>query len=99
LEAAIDETNSGHWTRGMSGADRAVFESVAGEELFLAGYGVSCSPRRLAMLERARWIAQDGVHWLYWRVTTWDRGPRARTTVILIRAWVAGVLRQARARG
>jgi hypothetical protein len=98
LEATIDDTNSGHWKGGMSGADRAVFESVAGEELLLAGYGLSCSPRRLAILERARWIAQDAVHWLFWRVTTWDRRPRARTTVILIRAWVAGALRQDRPR-
>ena len=92
-DAAIDVANLGHWTTEMSAAERSVFESVAGQELRLEGYDLTCAPRRLRMRERAAWRTQDLVHWLYWRLTTWDRGPRARTTVILIRARIAKVLR------
>ena len=83
----------GQWVTEMSPAERSVFESVAGDELHLAGYGLSAAPRRLRLRERVSWRIQDVAHWLVWRSTTWDRGPRARTTVILIRARIARLLR------
>jgi hypothetical protein len=92
-EAAIDFANVGHWMTEMSAAERSVFESVAGEELRLAGYGLTSAPRRLRLWERVSWQTQDVAHWLVWRLSAWDRGPRARTTMILIRARIAGLLR------
>jgi hypothetical protein len=93
-EAAIDSANAGRWRAEMSSAERCVFESVAGEELRVAGYGLSCAPGRLRVHERSWWRTEDAMHWLYWRLTTWDRWPRARTTVILIRARAGGILRR-----
>ncbi len=92
-QAAIDGSNMGQWVTEMSAAERSVFESVAGDELRLAGYGLSAAPRRLRLWERVSWRIQDVAHWLVWGSTTWDRGPRARTTVILIRARIARLLR------
>jgi hypothetical protein len=97
-EASVDPSNSGHWRQALSQVDRVVFESVAGDELTRAGYPPSAAPRRLGLTERARWIAQDAVHWTYWRLTTWDRAPRARTTVILGRAWLHSLRRRSTSR-
>jgi sulfotransferase family protein len=93
-ELAIDSGNAGLWRTEMSAVDRSVFESVAGEELRLAGYALSSKPCRLRLRERGWWHAQDAIHWLYWRLTTWDRRARARTTVILVRARLTGILRR-----
>lgn len=95
-QKAIDSANSGRWTTDMSEADRSVFESVAGAELRLAGYPSRARTRRLRLHERAAWRLDHFAHWFYWRLTTWDRVPRACTTMVLIRAWIAGIVRRAR---
>ena len=87
FERHVVETNSGRWLSKMSRDDRSVFETVAGEELQRAGYALSAPPRRIRVHERARWRLQHGAGFVRWRLTTWDRGPRARTTLILMRSW------------
>lgn len=88
LDEHVDVTNAGRWLSEMSRDDRAVFESVAGEQLQRAGYPLSIQPRRIRANERARWRLHHAAGFVRWRLTTWDRGPRARTTLILTRAWV-----------
>ena len=88
LDEHVDVTNAGRWLSEMSPDDRSVFESVAGAQLQRAGYPPSIRSRRIRAGERAGWRLHHAAGFVRWRLTTWDRGPRARTTLILTRAWV-----------
>lgn len=97
--SAIDRTNAGGWRTRLALADRVVFESVAGETLERLGYGPVGETRAIGRVERLRWDASDFAGKIGWRLTAWDRGPRAATNLRLIRARVLRDLGRTGARG
>jgi hypothetical protein len=78
----IDPGNRRRWTRELAPGDQLVFESVAGDLLRRLEYETNGSVRVLGGFERLRWRARDVVGLAHWRATTWDRLPRARTSVL-----------------
>jgi hypothetical protein len=95
-ETAVDHSNSGRWRTAMSPAETRRFEAVAGEELGLAGYPLSSRARSAPPVAPALWRARDLIKWTRWRSTTWDRGPRARTTAILVSGRMRAAARRRR---
>lgn len=101
FEHEIHADNCCRWKRELPPADRAVFESVAGELLRRVGYKTERAVRAPGRSERLRWRARDVVGLVHWRMTTWDRVPRAQTTLLHSRSLVLKWLGRtgARARG
>jgi hypothetical protein len=92
-EAEIDASVVGRWRQELSAADLAVVEHEAGELLRALGYDAAGTGRVPRLAERALCRASDGLGLLRWRATTWDRLPRARTTVALARSRLLHALR------
>ena len=82
--------NHGKWRKEMPEADRAVFESVAGNLLRELGYETEGCGRSIAAHEKLFWTVQDYSNFI------WKRRNRIR-----VKGWLAGelFLRWASARG
>ena len=66
----IITTNAAKWKKNMSGSERILFESVAGDLLQALGYETEGVTRRITMPERVMWEAHNLVLWLLIRVNT-----------------------------
>lgn len=82
----IDPSAAGTWRRCLSGADRRVVAAVAGDLLAELGYAGEETGRLPGAAARFLAHGRDGLGFARWRLTTWDRGPRARQSLVLARA-------------
>jgi len=84
----LDAASVARWTRERPASEEVVFESVAGDLLRRLGYETRGTTRALGRAERARWRGRDALGLVRWRLTAWDRVPRARTTCLHARSLV-----------
>jgi hypothetical protein len=91
-EAAIDPRAAEVWKRQLSRDALALVDAAAGTTLRRLGYASDAVPRVPRRRERATGEARSAVSRLRWRATTWDRVPRATTTLRLGRAHVLHAL-------
>jgi hypothetical protein len=66
----IITTNTAKWKKNMSGSDRILFESLAGDLLKALGYDTEGVTRRIVLPERVMWEAHNLVLWSLTRVNT-----------------------------
>jgi hypothetical protein len=91
----IDPSAAGSWRRCLSASDRRVITAVAGGLLAELGYVDQETGRLPGAAARLLAHGRDGLGFARWRLTTWDRGPRARQSVVLARARLRRIARQA----
>ena len=82
LADRLDAAGVARWKRELPADEEVVFESVAGDLLRRLGYETHGETRALGRLECARWEARDLLALTRWRLTAWDRVPRARTSCL-----------------
>ncbi|HUP00211.1 MAG TPA: sulfotransferase [Gemmatimonadota bacterium] len=70
-ETEIVAGNQGGWKRRMSLADRALFESLAGDLLEDLGYEREGMVRRISRWERYLWQAHNRCRWFQVRLEAW----------------------------
>src|SRR5262249_9376169 len=85
-DAAIDPGAAGRWKHELSSDALALFDAEAGATLRSLGYARDATPRLPTPRERVTGRAADMLAQARWRATTWDRVPRATTTLRLGRA-------------
>jgi Sulfotransferase family len=85
-DAAIDPHAAGRWEHELSPDALALFDAEAGATLRSLGYPSDVTPRMPTPRERVTGRAADTLARARWRATTWDRVPRATTTLRLGRA-------------
>ena len=66
-KTGILKGNHGKWRKQMPEADRAVFESIAGDLLDELGYETEGCTRKIAAHEKFFWTAQDYCHFIWQR--------------------------------
>ena len=88
FDRKLDASSVARWRREMPAADEIVFESVAGDLLRQLGYETDGVTRAIGRVERERWEWRDRAGLVHWRLTAWDRLPRARTSCLRTRSRV-----------